>query len=157
MDTSRKFVSSRGLALIRAAESFSPLTYLCPAGKPTIGYGHVVRSVDHFPRKISKEQAEALLVEDLAPVEIYLCAVLPGLTQNEFDALASFCFNVGLGAFEKSTLFARLKAGDEVGAASQFERWVFAGKPPKVSPGLVKRRAAERLLFLSPEAMPWTP
>lgn len=66
------------------------------------------------------------MVDDLAPVEIYPDAVLPGLNQNQFDALASFCFNVGLGAFEKSTMFARLKAGDFRGAASQFPRWVAA-------------------------------
>ena len=146
----RKRVSPVGLALIRGFESFSPVIYLCPAGKPTIGYGHVVRgAVDHFPSRISGEQAEALLVEDLAPVAIYLNAVFPALTQNKFDALASFCFNVGLGAFEKSTLFARLKADDMAGAAGQFERWVHSGG--KVLPGLVKRRAAERDLFLSPE------
>ena len=86
------------------------------------------------------------LAEDLAPIEIYLSAVFPSLNQNQFDALASFCFNVGLGAFEKSTLFARLKAGDLPGAASQFARWVHGGG--KVLPGLVTRRAAERDLFL---------
>lgn len=150
-------VSSAGLALIRAAESFAPLIHLCPAGKPTIGYGHVVRPTEHFPVRLSRESAEMLLLNDLEPVEIYLNAVFPLLTQNEFDALASFCLNVGLGAFEKSTLFARLKAGDEAGAASQFGRWIYGGTPPKVLPGLVERREAERVLFLSPEAQPWTP
>ena len=91
-----------------------------------------------------------MLVEDLAPVEIYLGAIFPDLNQNQFDALASFCFNVGLGAFEKSTMFSRLKAGDLHGAATQFARWVNAGGKPL--PGLVKRRAAERDLFLKPEA-----
>lgn len=148
MATTHKTVSPTGLALIRSCESFSPKVYLCPAGKPTIGYGHVVRGdVDRFPQPISRDQAEALLVEDLAPVEIYLGAVFPSLNQGEFDALASFCFNVGLGAFEKSTMFARLKAGDKAGAASQFERWVHGGG--RVLPGLIKRRAAERDLFLS--------
>lgn len=147
--TSRKRTSPAGLALIRRFESFSPTVYLCPAGKRTVGYGHVIRDPNLLYSRLTREQAEALLVEDLAPVEIYLSAVLPGLTQAQFDALASFCFNVGLHAFETSTLFARLKAGDVAGAASQFPRWVHA--KGKVLPGLVRRRAAERDLFLSLE------
>ena len=147
MTQTRKTTSPRGLRLVKSSETFSPVIYICPAGKPTIGYGHVVRGgVDRFSIPLSREQADALLAEDLAPIEIYLSAVFPSLNQNQFDALASFCFNVGLGAFEKSTLFARLKAGDLPGAASQFARWVHGGG--KVLPGLVKRRAAERDLFL---------
>lgn len=142
----RRSVSPAGLHLIRSFESFSPVPYICPAGKRTIGYGHVLRQEEFFPRPISAPFADALLHEDLAPVEIYLNATLPDLTQNEFDALASFCFNVGLGAFEKSTLFARLKAGDKTGAAGEFGRWVHGGG--RVLPGLVKRRAMERALFL---------
>ena len=149
MTSLRTRTSLSGRALIRAAEAFSPTVYRCPAGKPTIGYGHVVRPGENFMLRLSREQAEALLVDDLAPVEIYLNAVFPALTQNQFDALASFCFNVGLGAFEKSTLFARLKAGDLNGAAGQFGRWVHGGG--KRLPGLVKRRAAERNLFLYEE------
>lgn len=145
--TSRKHTSSAGLGLIRRFESFSPTVYLCPAGKRTIGYGHVIRDSNLLYSRLSREQAEALLIEDLAPVEIYLSAVFPNLNQNQFDALASFCFNVGLGAFEKSTLFSRLKAGDLVGAASQLPRWVHANG--QALPGLVKRRAAERELFLA--------
>lgn len=150
MTPSRKQVSSTGLALIRAFESFSAVVYLCPAGKRTIGYGHVLRPGDTFLASIDREQAKALLARDLEPVAIYLNAVFPALTQNEFDALASFCFNVGLGAFEKSTLFARLKAGDQAGAAGQFGRWIHAAG--KELPGLVRRRAAERDLFLTPES-----
>ena len=146
--TSRKHTSPAGLALIRRFESFFPTVYRCPAGKPTLGYGHVLRDPGLLYARISREQAEELLVEDLAPIEIYLSAVFPALNQNQFDALASFCFNVGLGAFEKSTLFSRLKAGDLVGAASQFPRWVHANG--QILPGLVKRRAAERELFLTP-------
>ena len=143
----RRFTSPAGRALIRAAEGFAPGLYLCPAGKKTIGYGHVVRADEHFPGLISRERAEALLVADLAPVETYLSAALPNLSQNQFDALASFCFNCGLAAFEKSTLFSRLKAGDMAGAAGQFERWVHGNG--KVLPGLVKRRAREKALFLT--------
>ncbi|SDI52732.1 Phage lysozyme [Propionivibrio dicarboxylicus] len=87
-----------------------------------------------------------LLARDLEPLEIYLSAVFPDLTQNEFDALASFCFNVGLRAFETSTMFRMLKAGDKTGAANEFGRWIHGGG--KELPGLVRRRADERDLFL---------
>lgn len=146
MATTRKTTSPAGRALIRAAESFSSKVYLCPAGKKTIGYGHVVRDSEHFPALITLGDAESILANDLSPVEIYLNGVFPDLNQNQFDALASFCFNVGIGAFEKSTMFVRLKAGDTFGAASQFSRWTFGGG--KELPGLVKRRIAERDLFL---------
>lgn len=146
----RKNTSPRGLGLIRSCESFSPKVYICPAGKPTIGYGHVVRANERFTQPMSRAEAEQLLANDLSPVEIYLSASFPALNQNEFDALASFCFNVGLGAFEKSTLFKKLKAGDKSGAAAEFERWIHGGG--KVLPGLVARRAAEREIFLTPFA-----
>lgn len=145
----RKHVSPAGLALIKGFESFSARQYICPAGRPTIGYGHVVRASDNFPRTISPAQAEALLQADLAPIEIYLNAIFPGLTQSQFDALASFCFNVGLGAFEGSRLFKCLKARDFAGAAAQFPRWVHSGG--NVLLGLVRRREAEHSLFLTSE------
>lgn len=144
MTPSRKTVSPAGLALIRAHEGFSPAAYRCPAGKRTIGYGHVLRPGETLSQ-ITSEQGEALLRADVAPIEIYLNGVFPGLTQNQFDALVSFCFNVGLGAFERSTLFSLLKDGDLSGAARQFGRWTHANG--KALPGLVKRRAAERQLF----------
>lgn len=142
----RRQTSPAGLALIESAESFRPTRYYCPANKLTIGFGHVIRAGESIPERITIEQARALMRDDLAPVEIYLSAVFPDLPQCQFDALASFAFNVGIGAFEKSTLFSRLKAGDTMGAAGQFARWVKANG--KTLPGLVKRRAAERALFL---------
>lgn len=142
----RYTTSPRGLALIQHFESFSATVYTCPAGKLTIGYGHVVRKTDRITPPITREQADALLRNDLAPVEIYLAGVLPSLKQNEIDALASFAFNVGLGAFEKSTLLQKIKAGDKPGAAAEFGRWVHAGD--EVQPGLVTRRRAERDMFM---------
>lgn len=145
--TPRRFTSPRGLTLIRSHEAFCTDTYLCPAGKPTIGYGHVLRECDDIKPPITLAQADLLLCKDLAPIEIYLSAVFPSLNQNQFDALASFCFNCGLGAFEKSILFKRLKAGDLPAAAREFAAWVKANG--KVLPGLITRRNAEKVLFLS--------
>lgn len=69
------------------------------------------------------------------------------LNQNQFDALVSFEFNIGYGAFNSSTLLKLLNQGKYIDAANQFERWVYANK--KVLPGLVKRRAAEKELFIT--------
>jgi lysozyme len=68
------------------------------------------------------------------------------LTQNQFDALVSFVFNLGVGNFRTSTLLKKLNAGDNDGAAQEFGRWIHAGG--KALPGLVRRREAERALFL---------
>jgi len=143
--------SQRGLALIKSFESFSPTLYLCPAGKPTIGYGHVVRGAG-IDEPITESQAVALLADDCRTVEIYLNAInLPApLTQHEFDALVSFCFNVGLGAFDKSTMLKKLKAGAITGAANEFLRWDNVNGKPLA--GLTRRRKAERDLFLEKPA-----
>lgn len=135
--------------LIRRFESFSPAVYRCPAGKLTIGYGHVVKKTDRLIPPITQAQAEALLAADLAPVEIYLTAVVPGIPQWEFDALASFAYNAGIGALDKSTLLKRVKAGDVPGAVAEFGKWVHAHAKGEVVklPGLVRRRAAEAALF----------
>jgi lysozyme len=142
----RRNTSPRGIALIQSFEGFSPTVYTCPAGKPTIGWGHVVRKLDKIAPPITKDQAAALLVEDLAPTEIYLGAILPDLPQHQFDALCSFAYNIGLTNFETSTLLRKLKAGDIDGAAKEFVRWVnVQGKPLD---GLKRRRAAERDMFV---------
>lgn len=141
----RRQTSPAGLALIERFESFKPRRYLCPAGKPTIGFGHVILPGEKIPAAITIDEARSLMAADLAPVETCLAELFPDLPQHQFDALASFVFNVGIGAFRKSTLCSRLRAGDTVGAAGQFMRWVNVdGKP---LPGLVKRRAAEHALF----------
>lgn len=142
--------SPRGRALIKAQEAFRPRRYYCPAGVLSIGYGHAIKPHEEFPEPMTEAEGEALLASDLAPIEIYLTAVFPDVTQNQFDALASFAYNVGLGALDQSTLKRRLQAGDVKGAADQFGRWIYANKV--VLRGLVKRRDAERRLFL--EATP---
>lgn len=144
--TTRRRVSAKGIALIQSFEGFSSTTYLCPAGKPTIGYGHVLKTTDCFNPPITRAEAAQLLADDLATVETYLTGVLPGISQNQFDALAAFAFNCGIGALDGSTLLKLLKAGDVQGAAEQFPLW---NKVNKLAlPGLTRRRAAERELFL---------
>ena len=136
----------RGLALIKYFEGLQTRAYLCPAGVWTIGYGHTkgVSSTE----AITPEQADALLAEDLSESERAVGhSVTVALSQEQFDALVSFTFNLGAGNLQGSTLLKKLNAGDSAGAADEFLRWVNAGG--KKLPGLVERRNAERQLFLS--------
>ena len=138
--------SVAGRRLIQDFEGFHSTRYLCPAGLPTIGHGHVLRKNEVFTR-ITLRDGEALLVRDLEAVEGALESLVTApLTQNQFDALASLIYNIGSGNFARSTLLKRLNEGRYAEAAEQFGRWVKSGD--KTLPGLVKRRAAEMQLFL---------
>lgn len=138
-------VSEQGIALIKQFEGFSPKPYLCPAGKPTIGYGHVIRQ-DESLAQVTAEQAISLLQGDVDAVGKLIekmCGI--SLEQNEFDALVSLVFNIGGHAFEKSTLLRFLNAKDKPGASRQFLRWVYING--NKNEGLMRRRAAEKALF----------
>lgn len=140
--------SENGLELIKLYEGFCPTTYLCPAGKLTIGYGHVIVSGENFPvGGISRENAGIKLKQDVIAVEKTLGSlVITQLLQNQFDALVSFVYNVGSKAFEKSTLLRLLNENKPELAAEQFSKWIFAGGV--VQKGLIRRRSAEKLMFL---------
>lgn len=142
-------ISEQGLALLRVFEGFSARVYLCPAGKRTVGYGHVVRPGEVFPGDmVTLEQAELLLKQDVSVAEQGVVRLAgEQMTQGQLDALVCFVYNVGAYAFEKSSLLRFFLAGDMVAAAGQFDRWIYAnGKPLS---GLVRRREAEKALFLS--------
>jgi len=126
--------------------------YWCPAKKPTIGYGHThtVTAADVDMKVISPQEAERLLRGDLKTAEDAVRNLIAvELNDNEFSALVSFTFNVGAGALKNSTLRRRLNLGDNRTSVAneEFRKWVWAGG--KVLPGLVRRRGAERDLFLS--------
>lgn len=137
--------------LIKRFEELRLEAYLCPAGRWTIGWGHTAYAEPG--QAISEAEAEQLLHDDVQPLESLIsAAVTVPIEQHEFDALVSFCFNVGRGNFTKSTLLRRLNAGDHAGAAAEFARWTMAGarivgQPPRTLPGLVARRAAELAMF----------
>lgn len=136
--------SPRALDLIKQFEGLKLSAYICPAGVPTIGYG-TTKGVQ-MGDTITAAEAERLLAEDVAVFAKGVReAVKVPLEQHEFDALVSFAYNVGLGAFRASTLLRLLNAGDKAGAARQFDRWNKAGGKPLA--GLTRRRAAERKLF----------
>lgn len=144
--------SQKGISLIKGHEDCSLTAYKCPAGVWTIGYGHT-GTVNSKPidknTVISELMAETLLAIDLEEVEYSLNKnLIPKceLTQNEFDALISFVFNIGVFAFLQSSMFKLLVRGKKKYAAEQFDRWIYA-KGKKLA-GLIKRRAEEKSLFL---------
>lgn len=144
--------SQNGINLIKSFEDLKLESYKCPAGIWTIGYGHTANVKPN--QKISELQADTLLAIDLQRFEnaVNNLVAVP-LTQNQFDALVSFVFNVGIGdkikktGFISSTLLTLLNSGDYNGAAEQFKRW--NKSKGKVLNGLTHRRKAERELFLS--------
>lgn len=139
-------ISERGLKLIKEHEGLSLKRYICPAGKPTIGYGHLITPEDGNLALITPEKAEELLKSDLNACYSAISAmVATPLAQGQFDALVSFIFNLGAGKFQTSTLRKLINRGNYAGAALEFPKWVYANK--KVLPGLVKRRKAEQALF----------
>lgn len=139
--------SDKGVAQIQDFEGLRLATYKDAVGIPTVGWGHTGPDVK-MGVTITRAEAERLLREDLHDFERAVSRVVRvGLNQNQFDALVCFSFNVGAKALENSTLLKKLNAGDYAGAAEQFLRWNKASG--QVLPGLTRRRAAERALFLS--------
>lgn len=139
-------VSATGLALIKRWEGCKSNAYLCPAKVWTIGYGHTKTVKPGM--KITIDQAEELLKQDLAVFEqaVVRLVTVP-LSQNQFDALVSFAFNVGTNALANSTLLSLLNRKNYLGAAEQFLRWTKAGNV--TLKGLVERRKKEYELFMS--------
>jgi lysozyme len=140
--------SQQGIDLITRFEGFSAVTYICPAGYPTIGYGHRVREPESFTR-LTKKQAALLLVDDVKPIEKFINGRGWNLQQNEFDALVSFIYNVGVGAFKNSSVMKYINQGNKRLAAT----WILAYNKSRGTtlPGLVKRREVEYYLFISKE------
>ncbi|MEM3169949.1 MAG: lysozyme [Candidatus Nitrosotenuis sp.] len=147
-------ISEQGLTFIASFEGLRTRLYNDPAGHCTIGVGHLVHLGPcngseplEFRRGISEARALELLREDARRFEDAVNRLVAvRLTQNQFDALVSFAFNVGVGAFGRSTLLRKLNVGDVWGAAQEFLRWTLAGGVEL--PGLRRRRKAEQALFL---------
>lgn len=138
-------VSQKGLDLIKSFEGCELTAYRDPVGILTIGYGHTGSDVVDG-QVITQEQADALLASDVVVTAKGVeDSLWRSVSQHQFDALVSFAYNVGLGAFKQSTLLRFVDAGNYQAAADQFRLWVHAGS--EVLPGLVRRRAAEATLF----------
>lgn len=135
-----------GIELIKSFEGLELKAYKDPIGIPTIGYGHI-KDVQMGDSLSNEAEAVALLQKDLLIYEKAVNnAVKVTINQNQFDALVSFTYNLGGGALRKSTLLKRLNSGNMLAASKEFRRWVKAGG--RTLKGLVRRREAERVLFM---------
>jgi len=145
-------VSELGLNLIKHYEDFRSKPYKCPAGRWTIGYGHLIgdgtRLPDNWNRHFSLEEINDLLKRDLARFERgVLRYITVPLNQYQFDALVSFSFNLGLGTLQRSQVRQKINRGDFKGAALRLLKYNKAGGI--VLKGLTLRRQDEAKLLNS--------
>jgi lysozyme len=139
-------MSAAGLELLKRSEGFRSRTYLDAAGLPTIGYGHQLVHPECFPNGMTEAQATVILSTDLRDAESAVTRLVTvALSQGQFDALVDFCFNVGSGKLEGSTLLKDLNAGEYDAAAGQLLRWDHVGLQEVA--GLKARREAEFQLW----------
>lgn len=143
--------SKKGRDLIKSYESLRLVSYRCPAGVPTIGWGHT-KGVN-MGMKITEEQAEAFFDQDLAPCEKEAKKWDPTYrwTQGEFDAIVSFLFNLGPGKMSDLVQSGRRTKAEIADAFLMYCKAKVNGKKVTL-PGLEKRRKDERALFLSGSA-----
>lgn len=151
-------IGAAGLSLVKQFEGYEPKWYPDPAHGwkvPTIGYGHTDSAGEpkYASTKaivLTEEQATEILRKDMQKyADAVSKAVKAPLTDNQFDALVSWCYNVGPGAVAKSTLVRKLNAGDYASVPSELAKWNKAGG--KTLKGLTRRRAAEAALFVREE------
>lgn len=140
-------VNQETIDLIKRWEGFRAEPYKCPAGVDTIGYGHTAtKSLMKRGTKITEARAVKLLKADLAIYEKAISEMVEvDLTDGQFGALVSWCFNVGVGAAQRSTLVKKLNAGNYESVPKELARWNKVGN--KVTAGLANRRAAEAGLW----------
>jgi lysozyme len=149
-----KKLTPTGAALIKSFEGchkrdgdvFKP--YVCPGGVLTIGWGHTNHQGRAFDRSArwTQQDCNDAFDEDMEGFASQVTALVKvPVKPHQFDALVSFAYNCGIGNFKSSTLLRKLNAGDHAGAALEFHKWNRSNG--KVLPGLVRRRAAEALLF----------
>ncbi|BBS35408.1 lysozyme [Enterobacter cloacae complex sp. 2024EL-00215] len=149
MNKQPESTGDKGVQLICQFEGLKLERYRDAVGLWTIGYGHLILKEEMEKLiKITTGEAKNILRKDLKRTETGVKKLLTlSVTQNQFDALVSFAFNLGLGNLKKSTLLKKVNAGDKEAAALQFKCWNKAGG--RVLAGLTRRRDAEMRLFLS--------
>ncbi|PHR84160.1 MAG: lysozyme [Colwellia sp.] len=149
-----RLINQNGLNLVKHFEGLYTSAYLCPAGIPTIGYGHTANV--ELGQSITAKEAENILQGDMQKFAVAVeKTIAVELNDNQFSALVSFAFNCGTGNLRASTLCRKLNTDDYDSVPSELSRWVKATDPStgkkRSLAGLVKRRAAEGTLFLKQE------
>lgn len=140
-------MNKEGLELLKQFEGFRNKAYLDPVGIPTIGYGFT-KGVK-MGQVMSREAADKRLAQEVAEFEKGVkSAISTATNDNQLSAMVSLAYNIGIGAFKKSSVLRRHNQCDFLGAADAFSMWVKAGG--KTLPGLVRRRNAEAALYLKP-------
>lgn len=143
-----RFTSNKGIELIKKFEGFRSEAYVCPRGYQTIGYGHRLLPGEQYVN-ISIETADNILTKDLYITEKGIVqSVIVELNDNQFAALVSFTFNLGIGSFSSSTLRKKLNSRLYDEAKEEFLKWIYVNKTK--SQGLINRRIAESQLFALP-------
>ena len=145
-------IATPGLEIIKHYEGWSSSVYLCPAGRWTQGWGSTWDNrgnpITSKNSDIDEVTGESYLRREISHVEKAIGRLIKAeLTQNMFDAVCSFCYNCGTGAFQRSTMRMKLNRGDYIGASNEFKRWCRGGG--RILKGLVLRRVKEKELFLS--------
>jgi len=139
-------ISKAGIDLIKSREGCKLKAYLCPAKVWTVGYGHTGPEV-HEGMEVTNEEASTLLQADLLGFDAGVSTTCPAVTQSQHDAMVCLSYNIGIGAFKKSSVARLHNAGKYAEAAQAFGLWNKAGG--RVLAGLVARRAAEAALYLA--------
>lgn len=137
--------SSEGISFIESWEKFSPIPYPDAGGRMTIGFGHLIQPGESTDPITIDEGTDLLHCDLICSEDVVNDAVNVFLSQSEFDALVSLCFNIGIGAFKNSTLVKLINGSNLPAAAQQFTRWDHING--QVSSGLLHRRQAEELIF----------
>jgi len=138
-------ISPKGIRIIIAYEKFIPVPYVCPAGYPTIGYGHRILPDESFTH-ITETEAEAILKKDVERIEKTIERLVKAeINQEIFDALVSFVYNIGEGNFANSTLLQCLNSNDYYEAIMELAEWIYV--KGRILKGLVRRRLEEAMLF----------
>jgi lysozyme len=163
-----RHITRRGADLIKRWEGFVPHLYICAAGCPTIGYGHVILKDDNYSNitgaklltifqnsglkaakdacLITKKEAEKMLEKDVEKFEHAVLRYIDvPLTDGQFDALVSFTYNLGPGALQRSTLRRKVNREEHAEVPHEFRKWVFAGG--RKLKGLIRRRNAEAEVY----------
>lgn len=144
-------ITEIGIRLIKRSEGFSSIRYLCPAKIWTLGFGHAIRKGEKWDSPtitITEEEATELLKQDVEFAErAVLRLIVVPLEDCQFDALVDFTYNLGSGSLQRSTLRSMLNRYEYYDAAMEFDKWIWGGG--RRLPGLIKRRNAEKMLFLT--------